>query len=303
MKLSVLVCTRNRARSLRATLEWFFAQRFAADYELVIVDNASTDETRQVAERFLENFPDRVRYLFEARPGLSRARNTAIKAARGEIIVFTDDDVLVTTDWLCEIEREFSSDPDLFALGGRVVLARETLQAVAIFTADERREITFPNGGGVAMGANLAFRRELFDRVGLFDVRLGAGTFFAGGEDIEFIYRTLMAGYKFYYAPNVVVAHDHDRTTPQQAQRLIYGYGKAYAAYILKHALRGDRYAMQMVYWLIRALPARWRQQKGDAPNALQLRRAQVRGILVGLVAAPLPMLLQRNEEGSSCAP
>lgn len=300
MKLSVLVCTRNRAHQLAATLarfECIFAQQFAGDYELVIVDNASTDETRQIAERFIEHFPGRARCLYESRPGLSRARNTAVKAAQGEIIVFTDDDVLVAENWLEEIHREFSNDPDLFALGGRVVLARDTLQDVAIFDVDERREITFPNSGGVAMGANMAFRRELFDRIGLFDVRLGAGTFFAGGEDIELIYRALKAGYKFVYAPNVLVAHDHDRTTVEQACRLIYGYGKSYSAYILKHALGGDRYAMRMTYWLIRSLPSLWHRQSGDTSDALRRRHAQIYGILVGLITAPLPMLFRASHE------
>ncbi len=297
MKLSVLICTRNRAKSLTATLDCFFAQRFAGDYELNIVDNASPDETRQVAEGCRQRFPCRVRYLFEPQPGLSRARNTAIKAALGDIIVFTDDDVLVTANWLEEINREFAEDPTLFLLGGRVLLAREELQDVALFTVNERREIVFPDSGAVAMGANLSFRRELFDRVGGFDVRLGAGTFFAGGEDIELIYRALKAGYKFVYAPNVLVYHDHDRATVEQACRLIFGYGKAYAAYILKHALRGDVYAMRMIYWLIHGLPSRWRRQPDDTPDLFRRRRAQIRGIVVGLVTAPVLMLFRKSQE------
>lgn len=299
MKLSVLICTRNRAKSLASTLERFFAQRFAADYdfELVIVDNASTDETRQVAERFLQHpdFASRMFYLPEKKAGLSRARNAGLKAARGEIIVFTDDDVLVTENWLDEIHREFAADPNLFVLGGRVLLARAGLQEVAVFPATERREIVFPNGGGVAMGANMAFRREVFDRVGLFDVRLGAGTFFAGGEDIELFYRALKAGYKFVYAPNVLVYHDHDRRTLEQACRLSYSYGKAYPAYILKHALLGDTYAMRMVYWLICELPSRWRGRHEDTAETLRRRRAQIRGIFVGLLTAPLPMLFGKE--------
>ena len=283
MKLSVLICTRNRAKSLACTLERFFAQRFAGDYnyELVIVDNASTDETRQVAESFAQHpgLANRVRYLFENRPGLSRARNTAVKAAQGEILIFTDDDVLVAENWLDEIHREFVSDPNLFVLGGRVLLARKGLQEVAIYPVEERREYLFPNGGSVAMGANMAFRREVFGSMGLFDVRLGAGTFFAGGEDIEMFYRALKAGYKLVYAPNVVVYHDHDRRTIEQACRLTYGYGKAYPAYILKHALRGDAYAMRMTYWLICELPSRWRRKENDTTDSLRRRRA---GIQIG---------------------
>ena len=293
MKLSVLICTRNRAKSLAATLERFFAQRFAGDYELelLLVDNASTDDTKQVAERF----HGRLRYLFEPLPGLSRARNAGLHAAQGEIIVFTDDDVLVADDWLDEIHREFAGDPGLMMLGGRVLPAREGLQPVAIFPLGERREFVFPSGGGVAMGANMAFRREVFDRVGLFDVRLGAGTFLAGGEDIELFYRALRAGFKFVYAPNVLVHHDHDRETLAQACRLNYGYGKAYPAYILKHALAGDRYAMRMVYWLLHELPSRWRRKPEDTEEDLQRRRAQIRGTVVGLLAAPFPMLFGKE--------
>lgn len=299
MKLSVLICTRNRAKSLAATLAQFFAQRVAEDYsyELIVIDNASTDETKQIVEDFIRQHPQTIRYIFESQPGLSRARNTALNVATGEIVVFTDDDVLVAEHWLTEIHREFAADPNLFMLGGRVMLARESLQDVAIFDVTERREHVFPSGGGVAMGANMAFRRELFDHVGWFDVRLGAGTFFAGGEDIELFYRAMKAGYKFVYAPNVLVVHDHDRATPEQACRLIYGYGKAYSAYILKHALRGDRYAMRMTYWLICTLPARWRHNDGDTPDALQRRRAQIRGIIIGLLTAPLPMLFGKSEE------
>ena len=145
------------------------------------------------------------------------------------------------------------------------------------------------------MGANMAFRREVFDRVGWFDERLGAGTFFAGGEDIELFYRALKAGYKFVYAPNVLVHHVHDRETPEQACRLIYGYGKANAAYIVKHVLRGDLYAMRMLYWMIRTLPRRWLRQDAGAVNTLPRQRAQVRGTLVGLLTSPWAMV--RNRE------
>lgn len=293
MMLSVLICTRNRAKSLAATLARFFAQRFAGhyDYELLVVDNGSTDETSQVVELYRAQHPARVRYLSEPQPGLSYARNTAVKAAQGEILVFTDDDVLVTEDWLEEIHREFTADPQLFVLSGRVLLARDDLQPVAMFPLNERYVPTFPSSGGIGMGANMSFRRELFEQVGLFDVRLGAGTFFAGGEDIEMFYRALKVGHRMVYAPNVLVYHDHDRATVEQACRLEYGYGKGYAAYILKHALEGDPYAQRMTYWLMRELPPAWRRRPHDTPNTLRRRRTQLRGIIVGLLTAPLVML------------
>ncbi len=303
MKLSVIVCTRNRAKPLAAMLERFAAQIFMGDYEyeLIVIDNCSNAEFGETVASFVLRHPffaDRLFVLREDQPGLSRARNLGLKKASGEIIVYTDDDVLVAENWLDEIHREFS-DPNLCMLGGRVLLARDSLQDVAIYTPNKRLETAFPSGGSLGMGANMAFRREVFDRVGVFDVRLGAGTFFAGGEDIELFYRALKAGYKFVYAPNVVVHHDHDRETPEQACRLIYGYGKANAAYIIKHVLRGDLYAARMLYWLIRTLPRRWLKQDAGAVNTIPRQRAQVRGTLIGLLTSPWAILLQplRNRE------
>jgi len=292
MKISVLICTRNRAASLEATLRSFFAQNFAGGYEfeLIVVDNGSTDETKQVVERCVARHPGLARRLFENRRGLTFARNAGLTAAEGEIIVFTDDDVLVTESWLDEIHREFAADPALCMLGGRVLLANERLQRVAVQPCAERRYLDLPDGVNFAMGANMAFRRELFDRVGLFDVRLGAGRFFAGADEAELIYRGLKAGCRLLYAPNVLVYHDHDRVTPEQACRLEYGYAKGCAGYLIKHSMSGDGYALRMLYWTLRTLPKRWMRKPEEADDALLRRRSQVRGMLAGLCAAPFVM-------------
>ncbi len=292
MKISVLICTRNRAESLDAALQRFFAQRFTGGYEfeLIIIDNASTDETKQVIERCVAERPGMARYLFEKRRGLTFARNTGLRAARGEVVVFTDDDVLVTGNWLDEIHREFAADPSLCILGGRVLLASEKLKRVSLMPYEERRRLGLPDGVNYVMGANLAFRREVFERVGLFDVRLGAGRFFAGGDDMELVYRGLKAGCWLLYAPNVLVYHNHDRVTLKQACQLEYGYYKGYAAWLVKHSLGGDGCAMRMLYWLLLALPKWWRRKQEEPDEALLFRRSQLRGALVGLCAAPFVM-------------
>jgi glycosyltransferase involved in cell wall biosynthesis len=292
MKISVLICTLNRAKPLDQTLHHFFMQRFADEYEyeVVVVDNDSTDDTGLVVARYVAKHPGIVRYCREPRRGQCYARNTAIATARGEIIVFTDDDVLVEKNWLNEIYREFTEDPALSLLGGRVLLAHDGLQKVSLQISDQRQTFTYPNSGSFPMGANMAFRREIFDRIGMFDVRLGAGRFFAGADDADFFYRALKAGYRVLYAPNVLVYHNHDRVDVEQACRLEYGYGKGCSAYLLKHALRGDPYAMKMVYWLIAMLPHRWLRKKSEPDDILRRRRAQIRGILIGLIAAPAVM-------------
>ncbi len=291
MKISVLICTRNRARALEKTLPTILAQPESDqyDYEVLVVDNASTDDTRQVIER-LARTTHRLRCLFEPRAGLSYARNTAVRNSHGELIVFTDDDVLVTENWLAEIQREFADDPNLQLLGGRVLLARPELRQVALQASTERRVVRYTEPVDVAMGANMAFRRRLFEEVGLFDVRLGAGRFFAGGEEVEIFYRALKAGHYLLYAPNVLVYHDHDRVTVEQACRLEHGYAKGFSAYLLKHALRGDKHAAQALYWTALWLPKRYKRRPNDTAESLARRRTQVRGIILGFLTAPWVM-------------
>jgi glycosyltransferase involved in cell wall biosynthesis len=292
MKISVLICTRNRAKSLDATLQRFFAQRFAGGYEfeLIVVDNASTDETSKVIESYAAQHPQTVRRLFESQPGLSFARNAAVRAARGEVVAFTDDDVLVAENWLDEIHCEFAADPNLSILGGRVLLADEKLQRVTLVLCEERGYFGLPEGVNFAIGANMAFRRELFDRLGLFDVRLGPGKFFAGSDDVEFVYRGLKSGRRLLYAPNVLVYHNHDRVTLEQVCQLEYGYAKSCPAYLIKHSLSGDDYAMRMLYWTLCELPRRGRRQREKSEEAFIRHRCYVKGLLVGLCVAPFVM-------------
>ncbi len=290
--ISALICTRNRAKSLEMTLRRFYEQRFAGDYsyELIVVDNDSTDDTGRVIERWVARRPETTRHLFEGRRGLTYARNAAVAAARGEIIVFTDDDVLVSEDWLDEIHREFRADPALLILSGKALLANERLQRVASQAYEERRYLDFSDGCDYVMGANMAFRRELFDRIGMFDVRLGAGRFFAGADEVELVYRGLKDGVRMLYAPNVIVYHDHDRFTLDQACRLEYGYAKGAAAYLVKHSLAGDPYALRMLYWTLLTLPKRWNRRQGEAYDLFLRRRWQIGGTLVGLFTAPFVM-------------
>lgn len=292
MMISVLICTRNRAKSLEATLQRFFAQRFTGGYEfeLIVVDNASTDETSKIIESYVAQHPQTVRRLFESRPGLSYARNAAVRAARGEVVAFTDDDVLVAENWLDEIHREFTGDPSLSILGGRVLLADEKLQRATLVVCEERSYFGLPEGVNFAIGANMAFRRELFDRIGLFDVRLGPGKFFAGSDDVEFVYRGLKSGRRLLYAPNVLVYHNHNRVTLEQVCQLEYGYAKSCPAYLIKHSLSGDDFAMRMLYWTFCELPRRGRRQREESEEAFIRHRCYVKGLLVGLCVAPFVM-------------
>lgn len=289
--ISVLICTRNRAQSLGRTLQTLLALPQGADftYDVLVVDNASRDETRSVVGE-LQRTHAHLHYLAEPKPGLSFARNTAVRNCQGELLAFTDDDVLVSADWLNQLQREFSTDQNLQLLCGRVLLARAELAPVAFMDVNERLVVRYPNIGEPVMGANMIIRRGLFEEIGLFDERLGAGRFFAGGEDTEFVYRALKAGHYMLYAPNVLVYHDHDRVTAAQAEHLEYSYGKSYAAYLFKHILRGDGYAARAFYWSSLGFLKRLERQPDEPEAKWRRRRAHVRGILVGLLTSPWVM-------------
>jgi GT2 family glycosyltransferase len=290
-----MICTRNRAASLRETLTAFFNLAPTSDYEyeLVVVDNGSTDATRVIIAECMAKLPTRhrgrLRYCYESHSGLSNARNAALRTAIGDVLVFIDDDIWPSANWLDEIADEFATDPNLSLLGGRVLLAQAHLQPVGIVVREQRQVFTTPDGAGMIIGANIAFRRELLMKVGGFDPRLGAGGTFAAGEDVDFVYRAMKAGYKLLYAPNVMVYHNHDRVSREQACTLEYKYGNGAIAYFLKHIFKGDIYAIKVAYWSLRKkceCGFRWTKASEDAT-------AQSRAYLRGVADALFPALIR----------
>src|SRR5215469_5310268 len=217
---SVIVCTRRRPQELKRCLA-SLQQLNPSATEIIVVDNAPDDPgTVKVVEEF-----DGVIYLPEPAPGLSRARNRGILGSRGEILAFTDDDVLVHPHWVLAVQ-EALLDKTTLGMTGLVLPAElETVSQIQFefdFGGFNRgyRPINFDStffdcmlGRGVPVwnigaGANMAFSRDAFERVGLFDERLGAG---ASGcsEDSEFWYRMLAAGLSTKYEPRAVVWHSH----------------------------------------------------------------------------------------------
>lgn len=250
-RLTVIICTSNRAAKLHAALQALAAADPCAPsrVELVVVDNNSTDDTRQVVERAtLPRFD--VRYTFEPRQGSSFARNTGILCARGDMIAFTDDDCIVAPDWTDRIIRHFAADEALDVLGGRIELFNPDHAPVTIRTSREFMTID-PTcyHAGFVHSANMAFRRRVVERIGLFDHRFGAGALLKSGEDADFIFRAQRAGCRILYAPDVLVRHDHGRTGRDQVGRLRRGYLFGDGALLTKHILGGDALAARRFYW------------------------------------------------------
>jgi glycosyltransferase involved in cell wall biosynthesis len=218
--ISVIVCSYNRCRSLAKALESIAAQELppGVEWEVVVVDNNSKDATRQVVEEFCARFPNRFRYIFELQQGQSYARNTGIREARGEILVFTDDDLTMEPDWVRKLTANLRSG-EWAGAGGRIVPANAFTRphwlslegrynmggVLALFDlGGEARQLDRP-----PVGASMAFRTEVFQKYGVFRTDLGRkpGSLLCG-EDTELGQRLMSAGERLRYEPSAVVYHD-----------------------------------------------------------------------------------------------
>ena len=222
MDCSVLVATYNRAHLLAETLEALGKQDVPPKvaWEIVVVDNNSRDGTRSVVEEFASRAPCDVQYRFEARQGLAHARNTGVREARGSILAFTDDDVIPDVQWLARIVAAMTAI-DLDGVGGKVLPLWETecptwlkerpdlLHWLALMIHEDPAQLTYPIRPSCGIvGANMAFRRRVFEGLGSFDTTLGhKGRKLYGGEEIEFVHRLLKAGRSIAYDPTVQVHH------------------------------------------------------------------------------------------------
>jgi glycosyltransferase involved in cell wall biosynthesis len=217
MKYSIVIATYNRAEDLRDTLQSLARLQPDGPWEVIVVDNNSPDDTRAVVETAAATFPVRLRYVFEQQQGRSPALNAGIRAARGEIIATTDDDVRVAPDWLnraAEGLERLQCD----YVGGRVlpiwgsprpawIPDHGGKQWAVIALLDYGPEpIEF--GSRVPLGVNMAFRRSAFARAGLFDPNTGrrAGTLL-GQEVREWCIRARQAGLRGFYAPDMALRH------------------------------------------------------------------------------------------------
>ncbi|MFH0178252.1 glycosyltransferase [Streptomyces cacaoi] len=243
---TVVVATRERAEKLAHALDSLLAQDHP-DFEIVVVDNAPvTDATRDLVER---KYAERVRYVTEPAPGLAVAHNKGVETAHGEVIAFTDDDVVADPRWLTELTAPFTADPDLGCATGLILPARLRTPAQVLleshggfakgFTArtydpqdPPADEPLFPFAAGrFGSGANMAFRTEVLRAVGGFDPATGAGTLARGGDDLYGFVRVLAGGHRLHYTPLALVWHHH-RETWRDLETQAYGYGAGLTAYL-----------------------------------------------------------------------
>ena len=237
MKFSVVIATYNRADELPRTIESLRGLRTSDPWEVIIVDNNSRDNTREIVLEAAKNFPVSLHYLHESQQGRSAALNTGIKAAQGEIIAVTDDDVRVEPDWLINAEQDLDR-LDCDYLGGKAlpiwggkrpswIPEGRSIHWAVIALLDYGPD-PIPLGDYVVLGVNMVFRRQAFDRAGLWDNTIGrkAGTLL-GQEVREWIQRARAAGVKGFYSPELVIHHviPADRLTKKYFRSWFYWHG------------------------------------------------------------------------------
>ena len=219
MKCTIIVCTYNRAHSLERTLRELLLQDYPQDdVEILIIDNNSNDSTKHIVDALSDGSRFKLHYLFEAKQGLSNARNTGIRHARGDIVIFIDDDAYPKeTTWIQKLASVYQ-DSTVGAAGGDAEpvwpstgrpdwLHDKLLNYLGVIRFGYRK-ITPLNYPNYPYGVNISFRKSLIQQFGGFDSELGRkGDVLLSAEETELCYRVEQAGYSVVYVPKAEVLH------------------------------------------------------------------------------------------------
>lgn len=299
LSVTVAVCTRDRPEDLARCLDALAELRYPA-VELLVVDNAPA--TRD-AEAIVAARPG-IRYVLEPTAGLGWARNRALAEAAGEILAFTDDDVVVDPGWVEALAAEFEDDPAVGAVTGLVLPLELDTPAQRLFEdyrsfgrgAERMRARVVPGSGSVAArygltgsfgaGASMAFRRGALEDLGGFDPCLGPGTLCRGGDDLDMFFRVLKAGHALVYQPAAVVRHRHRRPMYALLSQ-IRDHGTSFSSYVVRSAAAypDERWPLIRLWlWWLAKLGYRVLVPRG-APAGTMRRLALVEldGLLRGL--------------------
>ena len=300
-RLSIAICTKDRATRLSRLLAALTAARPSSEFEtleIIIVDNASVDaSTRKAAAAFPS-----ITYVFEPRAGLNFARNLAIRTATGDILAYLDDDVVIDRHWLAGLAAAWRSNPTAGGFTGLVLPYKLDTDARLLFEQRGgfgrgfvRREFhrtsfampLHPVGAGVlGAGCNMAFDRGLLLELGGFDEALDTGAPLPGGGDLDIFYRVLRAGRAMVYEPRYAVYHEH-RETIAQLRRQYWSWGLGMMAFLDKcrrfdPELR-DQHRRMIRWWTLDQLKLTVRAIRRRTGSELRFHLAELRGGVCGL--------------------
>jgi glycosyltransferase involved in cell wall biosynthesis len=252
MKISVVICTRDRHETIGQAVESVLGCDYS-EFDIHVMDQSTNDLTHGIVCAIADAWQAKraVHYHHLEKAGLSRAYNSGMQASDGEIIAFTDDDCILPADWLSQIATDFQTDPQIGLVYGQV-LVPESLHAdhmsgkliVPNLPIPEREKLDLQNGFKVfGMGANMAMRRSLLEKVKGFDEALGGGGPLRSAQDYDFAYRTYRFGSSIQLDPQVKADHYGVRT-PEQWPVTMRNYGIGDGAFYCKHMRCGDLLAI-----------------------------------------------------------
>ena len=241
---TLIICTYNRCQNLKVTFESLIKQECDWDSvaEIIVVDNNSKDGTAKLIDSYASSFKTKLIHLKELQQGKSYALNLAIKESQGDVLAFTDDDVILDAHWLDEIIRFFNTN-EVDVLGGRVLpeYPSQTPQWVKdnqynlrgpIVSYDLGEDIIAYHSGKITdfIGANVIYRKNVFDKVGLYNTDLGVGRGTLS-EDTEMFARAVKAGERIFYNGKALVWHPVvlKRLTLSYIAKWNYQHGKSTA--------------------------------------------------------------------------
>jgi GT2 family glycosyltransferase len=284
--VSAVICTRNRPDKIGNAVESVLANTYP-NFDLTIIDQSTNGETEAISRRVGEH-DGRIRYQRMSKSGLSRAYNLAIASTTGSIIVFTDDDCLVPSDWIDKIVTAFQEHRDGALMYGQVLPAYPEDGGEALtplLRIDKPERLDRANGFRVfGMGANFAARRSLFERVGTFDEILGGGGPLKSSQDFDLAYRAYRRNAAILLRPEVIVRHDGRRES-EDWPALLRAYGFGNGAFYSKHVRCRDPYAAWLAAKEFGLMSAKIiaRRALGRRPAEIDYLSGFLQGVLGGL--------------------
>jgi GT2 family glycosyltransferase len=321
--VSVVVPTHDRSDHLTSCLHSLLALHYPR-YEIIIVDNAPTTVATLELVQQVQEEAAHLHYIREDRPGVSWARNRGIASAKGEIIAFTDDDVVVDAHWLTELVRAFGYAEDVQCTTGAILPLELETPAQCLF----ERYAAFPRvfkprifnmgkhhprtplfpfvAGSFGAGANMAFRASFIRHLAGFDPALGGDGPSRNGQDIDTFFNVIIQGHALVYNPAAFLYHQHRRTF-SGLRKQVFRYGVGFAAYLTKNICQRPSLLFRLVLniprGLFRLLKARSnKKDKSDSKSTKsryypeELTRLELRGMLYGPVAYFQTVRLMRKK-------